>query len=109
MGNAVQCLDSHACAALGAARIDDGTAAGGFHAHEKTMCLLAAGHGGLIGTFHDQSCDMPSQWLDGFVEKQPPRADFTSGVRPKCNPDPGPRPMFLGKLGLIARWNPTLS
>jgi hypothetical protein len=51
--------DSQALAAFGAACVDHGAAAFGFHAHEKAMRASAAGFGRLISTFHDRSssCD----------------------------------------------------
>jgi hypothetical protein len=37
-------LDCQLLAALGAASVDNGTAAAGFHAHAKTVGTLAAGN-----------------------------------------------------------------
>jgi hypothetical protein len=47
--------DSQALAALGAARIDHGTAAAGFHANQKTVGTGATCLGGLVGAFHNCS------------------------------------------------------
>jgi len=44
--------DGQTLAAFGAARIDHGTAATGFHANEKTMSAGAANLGGLVSAFH---------------------------------------------------------
>jgi hypothetical protein len=45
-------LDSQTLAALGAARIDHGTTATGFHAHQKAMGTGATNLGGLVSAFH---------------------------------------------------------
>ena len=50
-------LDGQALAALGAASVDHGTAATGFHANEKTVCTGAANFGGLVSAFHDGSSE----------------------------------------------------
>jgi hypothetical protein len=44
--------NGQAFAAFGAACIDHGTSAAGFHAHQKPMCTGAAGFGGLVSAFH---------------------------------------------------------
>ena len=44
--------DRQTLAALGAARLDDGTSATRLHANEKTVRAGAADFGGLIGAFH---------------------------------------------------------
>src|SRR3954466_12048613 len=41
-----------ALAALGAARVDDGTAATGLHADQEAVGTRAAHFGGLVGAFH---------------------------------------------------------
>ena len=48
-------LDSQALAALGAAGVQNGTAATGFHAHAETVGTLATGNGRLVSTFHVRS------------------------------------------------------
>lgn len=48
-------LDGDARTALGATRVDDTAAADSFHANPETMCLLAAGYGGLVCAFHNCS------------------------------------------------------
>lgn len=45
-------LDGQALAALGAACVDNGTAAAGLHADEETVGARAARLGGLVSTFH---------------------------------------------------------
>jgi hypothetical protein len=45
-------LDSQTLAAFGAACIDHGAAATGFHANQKTMGACAADFGGLVSAFH---------------------------------------------------------
>lgn len=45
-------LDSQALTALGAARIDHGAAATGFHANQETVGTCAADFGGLVSAFH---------------------------------------------------------
>jgi hypothetical protein len=45
--------DSQTLAALGTASVDDGTAAAGFHANEKTVGAGAFDLGGLVSAFHD--------------------------------------------------------
>lgn len=47
-----QRLDGQTGAALGTARVDHAATTNGFHANEKAVGFLAAGNGGLIGTFH---------------------------------------------------------
>jgi hypothetical protein len=44
--------DCQALAALGTARVDDGTAAAGLHAHEKPVGTGAANLGRLVGALH---------------------------------------------------------
>src|SRR5690606_19594464 len=51
----VAALDGQALAALGAAGVQHGTAATGFHAHAKAVGTLAAGNGRLVGAFHGRS------------------------------------------------------
>jgi len=58
-----------ACTALRAAGVDDGAAACGFHANQKTMGLLATGDGRLIGAFHVVSCDLPSGETPTGIER----------------------------------------
>jgi hypothetical protein len=48
-------LDSQTLAALGAACVDHGTAATGFHANQETVGTGAACFGWLIGAFHYSS------------------------------------------------------
>jgi hypothetical protein len=45
-------LDSQAFAAFGTARVDDGTAATGFHANQKAVGTGAANFRGLVRAFH---------------------------------------------------------
>jgi len=47
-----QKLDCQALAAFGAACVDHGTAATGFHANQKTMGTGATDFGGLVSAFH---------------------------------------------------------
>lgn len=78
------------------------------------MRLFAAGHGGLIGAFHDLSCNMPNEVPGGFVEIRPLLEKVSSqstghraiaiqafGLHPRQIPGDGKTQ--------IARWNPTLS
>ncbi len=46
-------LDCQTLAAFGAASVDDGAAATGLHANQKTMGTGAASLGRLISAFHD--------------------------------------------------------
>jgi len=49
--------DSQALAALGAACVDDGTAATGLHTDQKAVGTGAADFGSLVSAFHDEiSC-----------------------------------------------------
>lgn len=50
------CSDRQALAALGATRVDDGTAPPRLHAHEETVGASAADFGGLIRALHGASC-----------------------------------------------------
>jgi hypothetical protein len=60
-------LNSQTLAALGTPRVDDQTAANGFHTGAKAMGALAAYDGGLKCTFHDGFNslvkDLPERWL----------------------------------------------
>jgi hypothetical protein len=64
-GNALQLpanLNGDTRAAFGTAGIDHAAATNGFHANSKAMGFLSAGHGGLVGTFHDYSLQMTNAW-----------------------------------------------
>jgi hypothetical protein len=52
--------DGQTLAALGAARVDDGAAATGLHANQKTVGTGAAGLGGLVSAFHDDFSGEPA-------------------------------------------------
>src|SRR5690606_1070303 len=71
-------LDSQALAALGAAGIDNGTAAGGLHADTETMGALAAGYGRLVSTLHDG------------LEKRRARKRTLAAAGPRLAPTPDP-------------------
>ena len=49
-------LDSQAFAAFGAACVDDGTTASGFHADQKAVGTRAACFRGLVSAFHGDLC-----------------------------------------------------
>jgi hypothetical protein len=66
-GNAA--LDGQALAALGAARVDDGTAATRLHADQKAVGAGAAHFGRLVGAFHDSFSGKPMI----IPEKRPSR------------------------------------
>src|SRR6476619_5356967 len=53
-------LDGEALAALGAACVDDGTAATGLHADEEAVGTGAADFGCLVSAFHDGFPDSPA-------------------------------------------------
>ena len=46
-------LDGQTLAALGAASVDDGTAAAGLHTYEEAVGTGAADFGSLVSAFHD--------------------------------------------------------
>jgi hypothetical protein len=58
--------DGQASAALGAAGVDDGAAALGFHARAEAVGALATYDGGLVGAFHVISKVRKSPLLDSI-------------------------------------------
>jgi hypothetical protein len=56
--------DGQARTAFGAASVDNGATALGFHARAKTVGALATNDGGLISAFHDISKVRKSRLLD---------------------------------------------
>jgi hypothetical protein len=68
--------DGQALTAFGAARIDHGTAATGFHADQKTVSAGAADLGGLVSAFHFGN----PKGLNVIIAKSKPTAMTLSSI-----------------------------
>jgi hypothetical protein len=86
-------LDGEALAALGAARVDDGTTATGLHADQKAVGTGAADFGSLVSAFHDDFPDGPGKaW--GMLDTPKHTKRFSgkpaiiANIRPDNNPSP---------------------